>query len=152
MPGEEWEALIKVDAANLYAGVWDSTKIIEFDFFAEDYSPVALQVRWQSTTNENFWAYDLTPGLTNTWTSYTASFGNWESWKYAGADAAQYASDLTDVDWIGIYIFRNTANAQDYGVDDFALVQPIPEPSQIIMLLSSLISTVLAYRHKKTAA
>jgi hypothetical protein len=78
----------------------------------------------------------------------TAGLGNWQDWIVDPfATEEQFLSDLSGIDWVGIYINRNTAIQQFYGIDNFSLM--IPEPAQMIMLAFSLLAVWIAVRRKQ---
>lgn len=142
----QWYDIIYTSATNLYTGTWDTNQTVRFDFWASNVPPGAVQVQWQSSTNLDVWGYTLTPPATGVWTSFSAPLANWADWQYAGATEAQYLSDLSSIEWIGVYIYRNTAALQIYGIDNFALV--IPEPAECLMLVFALMTTGVSLRRK----
>lgn len=145
---DEWSDVIYVQAEDLFAGTWTTDSFIEFDFWAEDETPGALQVQWSSDTNSEVWAMVITPpSSTQEWTTYELSLSDWEDWMYPGSTEDQYLSDLSTVDWIGIYIYRDGPDEQTYGLDNFKLT--IPEPAEIFMLASAFIASAMSMRKKK---
>ena len=147
-PGDEYWDVIYTEAENLFAGAWRTDMWVEFDFWAETTIPGALQLRWQSDTNTNYWSFALTPpAMTSQWTHYEAPLRSWNDWSYPGASEDQYLSDLATIDWIGVYIFRGSADAQTYGIDNFRLT--IPEPAEYTMLGAAMLTSGLALRRRK---
>jgi len=152
LPPTEWFAMPQVDASSLFAGNWESDMWVEFDFFAEDIEPQYVQVRW-AATNDRVWRATVFDSgaqsmMTNTWTRLSsARFESYEDWDYGGGTQEDFVMDLASIDWIGVYVFRNTSAAQDYGIDNFRLM--IPEPSQVVMLLGSALSAVLTLRRRR---
>jgi len=147
-PDESWSDIVRVDASNLFAGVWEPNMWVEFDFWASNQSPNALQVRWQSSTNSYIWGHVLTPAAAGGWTTYGASFMNWDDWDidpFGTED--QYLADLASIDWIGVYINRNTEFAQVYGIDNFRLM--IPEPAEMLLLAAAAAVSAMSARKKK---
>ena len=146
-PGEQWSALATVDAQSLFAGNWGPSMAVDFQFWAEDVVPGAVQVQWQGSSG-HIWRYTLTgPSATHTWTEMTAPFSNWQNWVFPGATEEMYLSDLASIDWIGIYVYRNTSSGQSYGLDDFRLL--IPEPEQYALLAAVGIVILLAVRRRR---
>jgi hypothetical protein len=142
--------VVYVDVEDLFAGTWTPDMFVEFDFWAEDVAPGALQLQWSSTTNSDVWASTLQqPSATQSWDRLSASFANWSDWMFPGATEDQYLSDLSSIDWIGVYIYREGAGAQDYRIDNFSLM--IPEPAQLMMLASALATSLLAMRRRRGA-
>lgn len=142
-PSEEWMSLVYVKADALFAGNWTTRHWVEFDFWAEDVVPGAVQLRWGAATNENYWSYSLAVTATQTWTHLKATFDDWEAWMYPGATEDQFLADLASIDWIGVWVFRNTALEQSYGIDDFTLA--VPEPNQWWLLGAALVSSGLSF-------
>jgi len=146
-PLSNWYDVVTIKATNLYAGSWTTQMWVEFDFWASNTVPGSLQVRWQSTTNDYVWRQTVTPPPVGVWDSAGAGFNSWSSWQYPGATESQYLADLQTIDWVGIYIFRNTVSEQIYGVDNFRLM--IPEPAEIIMLAAVALSSGMSRRRKR---
>jgi hypothetical protein len=146
-----WYDVVYMKATNLFAGSWNTNMWVQFDFWASNKSPGAVQVQWQSTNvGDDIWGAAVgTPG-TGTWTTLSASFMNWSNWMYDGATEAEYLSDLASIDWIGVYIYRNTADEQIYGIDNFMLM--IPEPAECLLLALALMTTGLSACRKRPAA
>lgn len=153
-PGPWWYDTISTPKTNLFAGSWTSSQWIEFDFWASNTEPSAIQVQFGDTATNLVWRYDVfnsetdDMALTN-WTTYTASFANWEDWKIQspGYTENNYLANLDSIDWIGVYIYRNTAAEQIYGIDNFMLM--IPEPVECLMLAAAAISSAMSLRKKK---
>jgi len=144
---DQWYDVARTSATNIFAGSWTSDMWIEFDFWAADVIPVAVQVQWQATGSENIWGAAVAPPSSlRTWTRSSVSFSDWEDWQYPGADMDQYLSDLDAIDWIGVYIFANTDEAQLYGLDEFKLM--VPEPSEWALLAASLAGLLGFWRRR----
>jgi len=147
-PPNEWSEVIHSPATNLFAGTYTTSMWFEMDFWASNYVAGAVQFRWKSTTNAEVWRYTVTPpAVTQTWGTVSASLANWNDWKYVGASQAKYLSDLQDIQWIGVYIYRNTANEQTYGIDNFQLW--IPEPAEYIMLAAAILTSGMSFRRRR---
>jgi len=155
LPPERWFALATAPASSLFAGSWTSDMWIEFDFWAEDVEPEYVQVRfagddgteWRNTVFDS----DTSTMRTQTWTQLTsAQFDSYTDWDYGGGSQEDFVNDLASIDWIGVYIWRNTSAAQDYGIDNFRLM--VPEPAESVMLLACTATVVLSLRRKRRSA
>lgn len=145
-----WEDIIHTPATSLYAGAYSVSNWFVFDFFASNVLPNALQVRWKSSTNSYIWGNAIAgPTATNEWQSlHSSTLMNWDNWDIDPfGTEAQFLADLTDIEWVGIYIQRNTDVEQMYGIDNFALM--IPEPAELIMLAAALAAVWMVYRRKE---
>lgn len=146
--GRLWYDVLSVPATNLFAGTWTTNMWLQFDFWQSNLVAGAVQLRWQSPTNSSVWRTSLTPPSSlQTWTTLAQSFMNWENWQYPGATEEQYLSDLQHIDWVGVYIFRNTINEQIYGIDNFSLM--IPEPAECFMLMVAVITSGMSLRRTR---
>lgn len=151
-PGDSWYETVYVPAEDLFAGAWDDTMFLEFDFFAEDTAPAALQVRL-GVDGGNVWGYDIdTANLeTNDWRTYQASLSDWEDWRinpFLTED--DYLTDLESLDWIGIYIYKDGVGPETYGLDDFNLM--VPEPTEMAFLGGALAMVIASIRRRKKTA
>lgn len=142
---------IYMPASELFSGDWTNQATIEFDFWASNTVPAMLQVVWHTTNaSDNIWSYTLDDPGTNSWTHYVAPLLNWEDWEGTEAFTTEdmYLSDLAAIDWIGIAIRRYDPDVNEYyGIDNFALM--IPEPCEIFMLASALMTSAASLRKKK---
>ena len=149
----EWFDVVRVDSDLLFAGNWSTNQNISFDFFATDRAPHDLQIQLHST-NGNVWSYNVTAQVTQTqtWQSVGASLGFADAWgPLPGfADTAeQFLSDLGDIDWVGLYIFREEATAERYGLDNFMLYVGTPEPGETVLLAAALLALFLGVRRRR---
>jgi hypothetical protein len=105
--------------------------------------PQNLQAGWYDV------AYTKATNLyAGTWNEDVwVEFDFWASNVAPGATEAQYLADLASIDWIGVYIYRNTADLQIYGIDDFKLM--IPEPAEYLVLALALATTGLSLHRKR---
>ena len=87
---------------------------------------------------------------TQQWSTFNAPFANWEDWQYAGATEDQYLSDLSSINWIGVYVYRNTGDDQIYGLDDCMLM--VPEPAELMMLAVALAAAWWSLRRRRMPA
>lgn len=141
-----WHDVVNVQAENLFAGTWTSDMSVGFNFFAEDVMPNALQVVLKSTDSATIWGVSLTPtGSTGVWTHYEVKLNNPEFWTLGSE--GEYLDDLSTIDWLGVYIDRTGAGAQDYGLDDVTL--SIPEPPEVIMLGSAILLSLSSLRRRR---
>jgi len=138
-PGSSWYDLAYTPATNLFAGTWTTNMFVQFDFWASNQIPNQVAVRWQSLTNSYVWSHSVSIDSLQTWSSMSASLSDWQSWVLGpGASEDMFLSDLASINWIGVYIERNGAGAQNYGLDNFDLM--VPEPGEVTMLVVALIS------------
>lgn len=150
-PGAEWYALARTPGSTYFAGNYTGRQL-GFDFFAEDTEPTYVQIRWQSTTNTAVWRSTIYAGSSGnmplgSWTTMIApTFASYTDWNYGGGSQEQFISDLAAVDWIGVYVWRDGAEEQDYGMDDLRLM--VPEPEEYLMLASALIGLAYALRKR----
>lgn len=146
-PGPSWLDILHAPGTNLYAGSWSTNTWIEFDFWASNVTAGGVQVQWKSTTNANIWGYALNPPAGGgDWTTLTAPLLDWTDWQYPGATEDQYLSDLSEIEWIGVWIYRGSQAAQIYGIDNFMLM--IPEPAECLMLAAALLTALSSLRKK----
>ena len=150
---DEWADIIMVDAATLFAGNWRQDMHISFDFFSSNQTPHDIQLQFHSTNN-NVWGYNLTASVsdTQTWTSLSTPLlfaGAWGPLPGFDDTEDQFLADLSAIDWIGIYIFRETAGTEHYGIDNFRLHLIVPEPAEFVMLAAVLLAAALGYRRQR---
>jgi hypothetical protein len=126
-------------------------QLLTFEFRAQDYAPDSLALYFASTSR--VWSLALSPPTVSVWTSYSVSFDYAAGWTGGpGADEADFMSDLTAVDWIGVYIGRTYAGcdlppAQHYGLDSFsAQITGVPEPEAYALLVVALLSLLIVFR------
>jgi hypothetical protein len=148
-PGAVWYDTIYVPADNLFAGSWDSSMFLEFDFFAEDAPPAGLEVRF-GVDGGNTWGFDVDmSGMeTDNWQTFQASLSDWEDWRinpFLTED--DYLADLEGLDWIGIYLYRDGPGEHTFGLDDFNLM--VPEPAEIAFLGGALAAIMASVRKRK---
>jgi len=147
-PSRLWYDVLSMPATDLFAGTWTTNMWLQFDFWQSNLVAGAVQLRWQSTSNSSVWRTTLTPPSSlQTWTTLAQSLANWQDWRYPGATEAQYLSDLQDINWVGVYIYRNTISEQIYGIDNFSLM--IPEPAECFMLMAAVITSGMSLRKKR---
>ncbi|MDA0991353.1 MAG: hypothetical protein O3A51_11460 [Verrucomicrobia bacterium] len=148
---EEWFDIIRVDSDRLFAGNWDPHFFIRFDFFASNQLPQDLQLQFHSTNN-NVWGYNVTDQVTQTqtWTTVEVSLGFSAGWgPLPGFDDTeeQFLADLSAIDWIGIYIFREDSSVEVYGIDNFRLL--VPEPEEFAMLAAVFLAFAWSQRRRR---
>ncbi|MBL7078007.1 MAG: hypothetical protein ISS31_11120 [Kiritimatiellae bacterium] len=151
------ETVVYTDASAFFAGNWQEVSEdggwIEFDFWADENIPYYFELRFEGTSGD-VWRYDLsTAGLGSGWTDFNASLAWNESlWYYGefGGSEATFLSDLANIDWIGIYIFDDDTDANNYGLDNFQLM--VPEPAEYALAFSALAVTWLSIRRKRKKA
>ncbi|MFT5239745.1 MAG: hypothetical protein ACI9OU_000884 [Candidatus Promineifilaceae bacterium] len=149
----EWFDVVRVDSDLLFAGNWSTNQNISFDFFSADRTPHDIQIQLHST-NGNIWSYNVTEQVTQTqtWQSVGTSLGYADAWGPLPGfsdTAEQFLSDLGDIDWVGLYIFREEASAERYGLDNFMLYVGTPEPGETVLLAAALLALFLGYRRRR---
>ena len=130
-----------------------SINSVGFRFMTDQYSPDGLALYFGSSSHR-VWSLALAAPPTNAWTTYNVSLDYTAGWIGGpGADAAAFASDLSAVDWIGVYIDRTYGGcaappAQNYALDDFTAYTETPEPETYVLLLAALIPLGVIFREK----
>ncbi len=135
-----WSEIVTVNASDFFAGNWNSGFTVSFDFYAANALPQDLQLQFGST-NGNVWGYNVTDQITQTqtWTTITVSLGysaGWGPLPLFSDTEEQFLADLSSIDWIGIYIFRDESTEEVYGIDNFRLL--VPEPAEWALLAAVL--------------
>ncbi len=144
------DVLVFGSAADLFVGTWRSEFWIEFDFWAETTLPDTLQVRWGAGGDStNIWGNAVTPsGGIGTWqTLRTASLGNVADWNIGLVNPDDFLTDLSAIDWIGVYIERGGSGNESYGIDDVSLM--VPEPAEIMLLAAAFGVGLLVFRRMR---
>jgi hypothetical protein len=149
-PDSTWRDIAYTPSTNLFAGTWTTNNWITFDFYQSNVVAGGLAVVFGNTNNSDIWSYSLTPtNSTGIWSTYMASFGDTANWTYPFADTSQYLADLSAINWIGLYIYRDTTGQQVYGIDSVKLM--VPEPAESVLLVAAMISSAIALRRKRRA-
>ncbi len=124
---------------------------ISFRFLAENYAPDGLSVYFASPSRD--WHMPLTVSAdVGVWTTYQVGFDYSLGWIGGpGADAALFALDLTDVQWIGFSLERTYAGcdappAQNYRLDELVFV--VPEPETYVLLLAALLPLLVVFHRE----
>lgn len=143
------DALISGRATDLFAGTWNADYWIEFDFWHDSDLPDALQVRWGDDGSTNVWGTTLNPnaGAGGWQTLRTSNLGDGDAWDLGLGDPSEYLTDLTSIDWIGVYIDWDGTGDDSFGVDDFSLM--VPEPAELMMLAAALGVGLLVMRRMR---
>ena len=149
-PGSQWYETISTRSYDLLVGGWITDYWIEFDFWADDVVPDTLQIRW-GVDDGNTWGNTIdTSGVgIDSWATLGSdTFSDFNDWKLDPfATESQFLTDLGDIDWIGVYIFRDGTDAEVYGIDDFKLM--VPEPAEYLLLFAALGTALIAVRRKR---
>jgi len=149
---DEWYDVVHVSPDNLLVNPAPGDEV-RFDFIAQTRLPDDLQLQFQSQSG-NIWGYNLTSQVTKTqtWTRVGAPLSYSDNWGgLPGFDDTldQFVSDLASMDWIGVYIWRDEAGQETYGIDNFHFV--IPEPEEYAMLAMALLTVALALRKRRAS-
>ena len=151
----EAESVVYTDASSFFSGAWDDASEdgawIEFDFWADENTPFDFELRFEGTSGD-VWRYDLsTASLGSGWADFMVDMAYndslWYYGEFGGGTEATFLSDLANIDWIGIYIYDDDTDANNYGLDNFQLM--IPEPAEYALALSALAVTWLSMRRKR---
>lgn len=139
-----WQDVVYINRENLFAGNWSSQMGVAFDFFASNAIPQDLQVQFAST-NGNVWGFNVTSQVsaTQTWSTVQVGLNYSAAWgPLPGFDDTeeQFLADLSAIDWIGVYFFRDQAGVENYGLDNFRLL--VPEPGEWAMLGAVVVGAV----------
>ncbi len=148
----EWVDVVRVDADLLFAGNWTTNQELSFDFFSADETPNDLQVQMHSSGG-NVWSYNATAQVTEqqAWSHVRTPLSFDDAWGLSsgfGDTSEQFLADLGAVDWVGLYIFREEAAAERYGLDNFTLHVGTPEPGEYVLLAAALCMLLLGYRRR----
>ncbi len=92
-----------------------------FQFLAEDVSPSQVRLCFMSRTDSNAWHRVLPCPPAGEPTEYDVPLRFAGGWTMGSdSSATQFAADLSDMAWIGVYVRRHGSTAaQDYRIDDF---------------------------------
>jgi len=127
--------------------------LANFSFYADDYTTPAdtLAFFFYSSTGNRTWKYSLPgPATIDNWATYNVPIQWSASWTTPGGTEAMFNSDMTDVDQIGIWVYRaSNLPAQNYGLDDFEITWQVPEPSTYVMLAFTLLTLGITLRKKQ---
>jgi hypothetical protein len=106
---------------------------ISFSFLATNMSPSAVWLYIHSSRSNTWWYSPLSIPPQGEWTAYNVpvdfSLANW----VIGPDSSRerFRLDMLHVDWVGVYVMRDTSiAAQDYCLDDFRM-QGITIPASL---------------------
>ena len=146
-----WYDIVHVSPDNLLATYRTG---VRFDFWAQDQLPQDLQLQFHSTSG-NVWGYNITDRVrqTGTWTPIGVPLTYSDAWGgLPGYDDTldQFVSDLASMDWIGVYIWREEASQEVYGLDNFHFM--VPEPGEMVMLALALLTAGLAVHRRDSVA
>jgi len=150
--GEEWYSLVQVSAADFFTGEWKTNQWFEFNLWASNTTPDYVQVRWSADPGR-VWRDTVFDSLydnmgTQSWEHLRSSaLTDYSSWDYGGGTQEQFLNDLAAIDWVGVFIWRDGAGLQVYGIDDFALM--VPEPSEWLLLAVAGVISRNACRRKR---
>jgi len=147
----EWYDIVHVSGSSLFAGAWLPGWAVAFDFYAGDQTPQDLQLKF-SATNGNIWSQSIVANVTQTqtWTTIHSDLSYASGWGgLPGYDDTldQFVSDLSSINWIGLYIWREEAGSELYGLDDFQL--HVPEPAELALALTALAASGCSMRRRK---
>jgi hypothetical protein len=143
--------IVYTRSSSLFAGQWTHDMWVDFEFKAIDGSspPDHIQIWWGVDGGNTWMSDDLNFGDVTDWTKIQGPRFDFENWTadMFGLDEDDFLTDLGNIDWIGIYIWRGDSSEQIYGIDNFRLM--IPEPSEWAMLALALAVSVVAVRRQR---
>ena len=137
------------------AGASVDSGALSLDFYSNpgggETAPSSLKLYFYSDTTDNTWLYDLNVG--SGWSSHLAEL-SYSQWDSSTGTEAQFATDMADVDEVGIWItYHEGIAGQVYGIDNFQLHdEVIPEPGTYSMLGFAMLSLGMTFRRKLNAA
>lgn len=151
---QEWSDTIYTPVENLWSGTWVTNMVVQFDFWYSNTAPEYIQVRWADSDTNRVWRSTVfdsdTDSMSETnWTTITSPFmSDSELWGGGAIGTqAQFLQDLDSIDWIGLYIWRGSADESIYGIDDFKLL--VPEPTEYMMLAAALLTILASVRSSR---
>ncbi len=151
-PGEAETTVYMADPENFFAGDWGEVAQdggwIAFDFWADDNTPFDFELRFQG--QNDVWRYNLsTASLGSGFADFSADlvYADWYYGDFGGSDEATFLDDLSNIDWIGIYIYDSDTAANEYRLDNFQLM--VPEPAEYALAFSALAVMWLSIRRKR---
>jgi hypothetical protein len=122
---------VQVPATELFAGGWDDSMWVEFNFWADEPNNT-LQLVWSPADSTDVWGLTLAkPTGGGTPDDYRASCKYDEGWELQTGptpDMSEFLNDLDQIDWIGLYIVQAGDAAESFGLDDLHLM--VPEPAE----------------------
>jgi len=150
---DEWYDVVHVSPANLLVGPGKKNDL-RFDFIAQTRLPQDLQLQFHAPSG-NVWGYSIADRVTQTgeWTDIAVPMtysDNWGGLPGFSDTLDQFVSDLASMDWIGVYIWRDEAGQEEYGIDNFRFL--VPEPEEYAMLAMAMCTILLALRRRQGAA
>lgn len=124
-----------------------AAQYIWFDFYNNDVAaPGDLSLFFVSDTSGVTWYYFIDTPLSVGWTTFRIPmFGN--GWTDLGAGGV-WASDIQDVDQIGLRIVYKANSSQYYILDNFRRGYVVPEPSTYAALGFAFVSLGMTFRRK----
>ena len=123
------------------------TLALRFSFYAEDVLPLSSVLYLHSAVSTSRWEYVFANTVVGSWTTHTMEFIYGPGWSGPGG-AAEFQSDLSNIDWIGINIARKLDTIQQvYGIDDWEYFL-IPEPGTVCVLASAFLSLAFTFRKR----
>jgi len=120
---------------------------VRFNFLAEDALP-SSSVLYMHAVSGREWTYAFDNPAVNVWTMQDVTFDYNFGAGWSGGSQAQFNSDLSAIDAIGIRINNrfDYTGQQDYGLDDWTYY--IPEPGTVCLLASFFLCFGIVFRRR----
>ena len=142
VPVEQVEYIYNGDANHI--GNYAPT-VVNFSFYVSPVSApaVALNVYFRSSSG-TVWYNEFTVPA-NDWTSVSVNFSG-TGWYTSGS--TDFLTDVTDITRIGIQVhhFNNNGSSFTYGLDNWTVSIPVPEPENIALMAAVVFSLLLTFR------
>ena len=124
-----------------YTGSYTNASDIRFQFYEEELISPLTQVYLHSAVDNSIWEYTFSVATTGTWYLEDIPLSYSANWIGPGG-ASQFASDLGNIDWVGVYIAGSfNTMQQDFGIDNWGYYQQgagVPEARRACHSLRSI--------------
>ena len=96
---------------------------ISFRFLSAQVAPSAVRLCVHSSHSGCLWYVSLDPRTPGSWIDFNVPLNRSVRWLGApGVDPASFDTDVSFIDWVGVYVRRSgVTSVQDYGLDDFLI-------------------------------
>jgi hypothetical protein len=112
----------------------------QFDFYAADFLPSALSLRFESSGSSYFTSLTDQVDRVGVWHRVVAILSEAEAWNGGSATEAELDAALASVGTLDVQVLRNGTAEQVYYLDNFQVLQSsIPEPSPLGYLAAAIL-------------